>query len=235
MDKTDGAGPAATDTIGGPFSPERQSGSMSADASDPAHRSERPLRVVLDVRVGDACPLTDIDGSIAGIRAQQIDDICECEVVVDDDVVRLTRERGPDCVADIVHRHDCVPTITAVDGATVRIAVYPPDRDRIAALIADLRAAGYDVQTRQIRDLTGSDEEGKPGSLALIDRSRLTDKQRAAVEAALEAGYYDAEKGVTLDALAADLDISKSAVSRRLRAAEATVMRAAFGDADDGE
>jgi len=204
---------------------------MSADANAVSGRSDRPLRVVLDVRVGDACPLTDVDGSIAGIRARQIDDTCECEVVVDDDIVRLSRERGPDCVADVVHRHDCVPTITAVDGATVRIAVHPPDRDRIAALIEDLRAAGYDVQTRQIRDLRRSD--GKSGSLALIDRSRLTDKQRAAVEAAVAAGYYDAEKQVTLDALADDLGISKSAVSRRLRAAEATVMRAAFGDSDE--
>lgn len=189
----------------------------------------RPLWAVFEVQVDDACPLTEIEPPIASIQAQQIGDTCECEVVTDEDdvdVVRLERARGPDCLADLFHRHDCVPHVTAVREQSLRITVHPPKRETIGTLLSDIRAAGYNVRTERIRDLRNDDET--ESSLALIDRTVLTDKQRRAVELALEVGYYDDDKHATLETLAEELEISRSALSRRLRAAEAKLVRAVF-------
>jgi predicted DNA binding protein len=54
----------------------------------------------------------------------------------------------------------------------------------------------------------------------------LTAKQRAALEAALEAGYFDSPKRATLEGIAADMDISPQALSKRVRRATELVLRA---------
>ncbi|MEF8821518.1 MAG: helix-turn-helix domain-containing protein [Halovenus sp.] len=61
-------------------------------------------------------------------------------------------------------------------------------------------------------------------STVLCDLSILTEKQREAVELAVERGYYARDGDVDMDALADDLDISKSALSRRFKSAEAKLM-----------
>ena len=207
---------------------------MSTDAVDPqsgvGDPSRRGLWAVLDVTVENACPLTTLDRPISSVRTQQIGDTCECEVVTEGtpDVLRLERERGEDCLADLFHRHDCLPDVTGVRDQSLRIAVHPPDRETMAALVSDIRTAGYPVRTERIRDFQSAD--GVVRSLALIDRSVLTDKQRQAVELAVASGYYDETKRATLETIARELDISQSALSRRLRAAEAKLLRGVFGD-----
>lgn len=54
----------------------------------------------------------------------------------------------------------------------------------------------------------------------------LTNKQRAALEAALEAGYFDSPKRATLEGIAAEMDISPQALSKRVRRATELVLRA---------
>ena len=62
-----------------------------------------------------------------------------------------------------------------------------------------------------------------PRSSIRVDVEALTPKQWEALELAFEEGYYDQPRTVDLETLAAELSISKSAVSQRLRSAEARV------------
>lgn len=57
-----------------------------------------------------------------------------------------------------------------------------------------------------------------------VDTDEITPKQWEALDLAFEQGYYDRPRSVDLEELAAELSISKSAVSQRLRAAEATLI-----------
>lgn len=57
-----------------------------------------------------------------------------------------------------------------------------------------------------------------------VDVDEITPKQWEALALAFEKGYYDRPRTVDLEALAEELAISKSAVSQRLRAAEATLI-----------
>lgn len=59
-----------------------------------------------------------------------------------------------------------------------------------------------------------------------IDLGRVTAKQWEALELAHDRGYYDRPRDADLSELATELSISKSAVSQRLRAAEATIIDA---------
>jgi len=54
---------------------------------------------------------------------------------------------------------------------------------------------------------------------------RLTDRQREAVAAAVDCGYYDSPREGTVEEVAADLGISPGTAAEHLRKAEARVMR----------
>mgnify|MGYP000318434127 CR=1 FL=1 len=64
--------------------------------------------------------------------------------------------------------------------------------------------------------------------------SRLTDRQRAALEAAVETGYYEVPRDGTVADIAAILDCSTSTAGELVRKAEAAVIRefVAVGDRD---
>ncbi|MFB6196020.1 MAG: helix-turn-helix domain-containing protein [Haloplanus sp.] len=62
--------------------------------------------------------------------------------------------------------------------------------------------------------------------------TRLTDRQRAAVVAAVDCGYYDSPRDGTVADVAAALDIAPGTAAEHLRKAEAAVMRAAVGRDD---
>ncbi len=64
-----------------------------------------------------------------------------------------------------------------------------------------------------------------PGQSSVeVDVDEITPKQWEALALAFEEGYYDRPRDADLESLAAELEISKSAVSQRLRAAEATLI-----------
>jgi len=62
----------------------------------------------------------------------------------------------------------------------------------------------------------------------------LTDRQREAVELALERGYYDVPRTVTLDELGAELGITSGPMSARLRPTESKIIERAVRRLDGG-
>ena len=64
-----------------------------------------------------------------------------------------------------------------------------------------------------------------------FDLSSLTPKQRGSLELAVLRGYFDDDGDVALGDLADELDISKSALSQRLRTAQAKLVKDVFGEA----
>lgn len=61
-----------------------------------------------------------------------------------------------------------------------------------------------------------------------FDLSSLTQKQREAIELAVIRGYFDTDSETELRDLAAELDISKPAVSQRLRIAQSKLVQEIF-------
>ncbi|MFC6975764.1 helix-turn-helix domain-containing protein [Halomicroarcula sp. GCM10025709] len=64
--------------------------------------------------------------------------------------------------------------------------------------------------------------------MAATVETRLSDRQREAVEAALSLGYYDIPRTATHEAVADALDCAPSTAAEHLRKAESRVLHALF-------
>ncbi|MBX0325855.1 helix-turn-helix domain-containing protein [Halomicroarcula sp. F13] len=110
-------------------------------------------------------------------------------------------------------------------GILVRKPIVYRDRTMSARVVGDatalqraLEAApdGVDVQI---------DEIGRIESHTDDPVARLSDRQREAIDAALELGYYSQPRGATHEDVAAELDCAAPTASEHLQKAEATIVR----------
>lgn len=105
------------------------------------------------------------------------------------------------------------PVVFHVDGSATVAFVGPPGEVQSALdALADDVSVTVEAVTRYGRHPTQSGGGG------------LTDRQREAVEAAVELGYYGATRESSVEAVGAALGCSASTAAEHLRRAEATVM-----------
>jgi len=107
-----------------------------------------------------------------------------------------------------------VPPIVYDEDARMHLTVVG-DGDDLQALVEDVPEA-FAITVAEVGDY---DRRG-----ATVGTG-LTDRQVAAVEAAIEAGYYEVPRESGLDAVADELGCAASTASNHLRKAEAAVMR----------
>lgn len=130
-----------------------------------------------------------------------------------DQYVRSTITPGCFCLQ--FHQVECIPTFERTSRNTVIVTVQIPDRETLRDLISRIRATEATVSVKNITQSAS----GSEGSIQL-DVSEVTDKQLEALEAAVKTGYYDSPRQADLEVLAERLEVSKSAVSQRLKAVE---------------
>ncbi|MFW5948797.1 MAG: helix-turn-helix domain-containing protein [Halolamina sp.] len=92
--------------------------------------------------------------------------------------------------------------------------------DRLSTLRAALDDRGTDYQLGRIRGVN-------------VEEDVLTAHQRDVLEAAIDAGYYEQPRDVSLTALAAELEMAKSTLSGVLRRAEAALVTSYVDDGVD--
>ncbi len=136
------------------------------------------------------------------------------------DVTALITWKIPPDLAAIVRGlgGDFVPAEPFVIGPEETVVSFLAAEDRLAAvhaLLGDLRVRYRVSAVRPFR--------GDRGSLAA-----LTARQRAVLELAHRLGYYETPARVGLDRLAAALGVSRAAISKTLRRAEARLIAAAL-------
>lgn len=195
-----------------------------------------PLEVllVIDTDAVVGCPLAgrDVDMVSQAVTRSSRDAETTCQVVTEGDE-RCGYERtavDETCPCRIFDTHDCIADIEAVRKGRLRYALVVPSRAVVRSIITDLRALGTTVSVERIRAHT-------PGA-ATSGRVTLTPKQREALAAAVEAGYYARPREATLEDLAEELDLTRSAVSQRLTGVERKLVHdraqaVAPGPADD--
>lgn len=139
-----------------------------------------------------------------------------------------------------------VTVIDTVNGSSLLRCRYATEHGGVegiaAADVTLLRAAGdADGWTVQVRGDSATDVSAfhrgctdvgldptlveLHGLTEIDDAPSLTEPQREALVLADEMGYFDDERSVTLDDIADDLDISRQALSNRLRRGYRTLIR----------
>jgi predicted DNA binding protein len=105
----------------------------------------------------------------------------------------------------------------------LRVSLTVADRDTLLEMMAAIDDRNVPVRTEDIFRLSLHETE-----TATLDLKKLTDKQRETLEIALRTGYYEQPRKADLSDLADEIGVSKSAVSQRLRSAEAKIIKNAF-------
>lgn len=129
----------------------------------------------------------------------------------DEHLYRVTLAKEVRLVRELIHGYD--GTITEVygdaDGWTLEVRF--PDRERFSELDDEFEQYGIHPTYETIESVDDSDDEAM---------SVLTDSQRRSIELAVDRGYYQVPREVSLQELAREMDISHQALSERLRRAE---------------
>jgi len=168
------------------------------------------------------------EGADADSVSQQVksgedgDGECHTEVVRErEDGTESSYLVGPvtrDCVCPVFESHDCIPEIESVEGGEILVSVTARDGSEVREVIEEIKKTGASVKLER---LINNGETSGSVSLKIRD---VTEKQRDALEAAVEMGYYEKPREASLEDLALEIGVSKSAVSQRLNCVEAKLV-----------
>ncbi|QKY17574.1 helix-turn-helix domain-containing protein [Halorubrum sp. CBA1229] len=189
---------------------------------------ERQLRVDLEVDPADEwdCPMVTQAESASEVTVNAVGDECTVEVhpAGGEGIRRDRGEVSEDCLCRVFQEFGHVPHVRRVDEGTVLVTSYVDDRAAVREVVAALRSVLDRVRLVRLAVVTGPESTEQ----ATVDLSALTPKQREGMELAVVRGYFDDDGDVSLGELADELDISKSALSQRLRAAQAKLVTDVF-------
>jgi predicted DNA binding protein len=136
----------------------------------------------------------------------------------------IKQETCSGCVCHEFDKYDCPPKIEEVEQEQCIVSCHLPNRERLRSLIEDLKSVSERVRLLRIVEVEQR-EGGEEHSRSLrFDLTTLTEIQRKTLELAVTNGYYDDPQTISLAELAEKLDITKSALSRRIKRAEANLV-----------
>jgi predicted DNA binding protein len=214
---------------------------MSGDEDSAAGDRRRSRQLLAELSVdldrSSDCPLTRIDGEVVDVHHQLVDDECRADATVrpgaDDDpaVVHATADVTSACPCAAFAAVDCVPDVVAAAEGRLRVRTYLPDRETLTELVERLRETAVGLRLRRLRRVDRA-QPAAGSETVTVELTGLTEKQREAATRAVATGYYETPREISFEELAADLGISKSALSQRLNAVESALTTAAF-PADD--
>ena len=117
---------------------------------------------------------------------------------------------------DLVRRYDligAVPVVMSQGHASLSLALRKPTFQR---MIRELRRRGFELEVMEVRPFRAGQTQGG-----------LTPKQRARFQAAVENGFFDVPRRVTLEELARRSSVRKSAFAESLALARRKILMAA--------
>ncbi len=186
-----------------------------------------------DLWCDDHCDLLRVRGADAATFLDSVRDDLTVRDELDGDreCVAVT-----DCLADscaavdpLVAAHDCVlvPPLSYVDGRRL-LRVLALDGERLQGLYRDLRSE-WPVEV--VSKHTGVGTAGAtPERRGADPLASLTDRQREALELAVEGGYYERPRETTTEAIGETMGIDRRTVEEHLRKVEARILRSVLAD-----
>jgi len=135
-------------------------------------------------------------------------------------VYRFERDRSEPCFCERIEEFGCpVVDIHSVEG-TLRVVFRPTDVETLQGIVGALREEFGDVTLEHLVQ-SGDPEEG---DTVVVDRGRLTDRQREVLETAYAMGYFEHPKGANAQEVAAELDINSATLRGHLSAAQSKLL-----------
>ena len=181
----------------------------------------------------DWCPLVDLEPPVRVSDQQFHDGTCQIDAQRWDEgemsTVRITQECDGGCPSEVLMTEGYVPQLKEIHSEWVVVGMHLGERAEVTDVVDLLRSVAERVSLRQLVRV----EQDSTTETALLDLRDLTEKQRETVTLAISEGYYRQPRRASISDLADEFDVSASAVSNRLSAAESKVMRTVFDSLDD--
>ncbi len=133
-------------------------------------------------------------------------------------VYRYARPDDPVCACRIVESLDVPVADTRAENGVLYVTVHLPDLDRLRDVVSALGEVSDRVAVQYL--LQGS---GGPAGVAdrqVVDRGRLTERQREVLRTAYRMGYFERPRDANASTVADALDISASTFAEHLAVAQ---------------
>ncbi|MFC7229401.1 helix-turn-helix domain-containing protein [Salinirubellus salinus] len=162
------------------------------------------------------------DRFVAHLRAQPaVDDVAVVYRDAGDVLIRAGWQLAPGTLLHFLAGED-VALVSATGTADGWVVELRSERDVLRRIERFCRERAIEMTLRRVYEATALEAlEREPSGTP----EGLTRLQHETLVRALEAGYFEEPREVTLEELAADLGVSSRAVSRRLRRGVANVLR----------
>lgn len=197
---------------------------------------DRELRIVLEIERGGLCVMDDIEGDIMDVDVRLEGDDCRVDLSVNcpeqDGLSKkqFTSDICDHCPGVPFAKYGCIPRYQTVERGSFVMETYIEDTATLSAMVEDIRERCERVVVHSLMSVT----DERHTDHCSVDLSVLTPKQCEAMFKAKRAGYYDPDSTVQLEEIAAQMDISSSALSQRLNRAEANIVRQISSGCDCG-
>jgi len=208
--------------------PDPSSGTSVQGSSAPQDVERRALRVVLEIVPGGPCFIDEFEGDIVDVDVRLGGGRCHCDVSLrasgdTSHVVRKYRSKPicDHCPGAVMSQYSCLPRYKRVGDGWFILETCVSDIPTVSEIVGESKRLSDRVTVRSLVPI----EPSALPDICDVDMTRLTTKQRQAVHAAIETGYYDPDSSTSLDQVAARLSLSSAALSQRLKRAEANIMR----------
>ncbi|PSQ16437.1 hypothetical protein BRD00_10620 [Halobacteriales archaeon QS_8_69_26] len=106
-------------------------------------------------------------------------------------------------------------------GGSLFLTLHVEDVDRLREVVGDLRERYGEVRVQSLASAGG---DGPGGDLVTVRRGRLTDRQREALETAVEMGYFEYPREANASEVAEAMGIGPSTLIEHLTAAQRKVL-----------
>ena len=136
-------------------------------------------------------------------------------------VYRFERDTSEPCFCERIESFGCpVVDIHAEDGR-LRVVFRPADVETLQEIVTALREEFGDLSLEHLV------QSGDPTErdTVVVDRGRLTERQREVLETAYEMGYFEHPKGANAGEVADALDINSATLRGHLSAAQSKLLQ----------
>jgi len=166
----------------------------------------------------------------ADLAADHPELLGEAEPVVDvgeERVFQFERPADADCACSVVEALDYPLADVRVEDGELRLTLHLEDRTALREIVAELDDVAERVAVRYLVQGTAEGDGG--GDAAVVDRGRLTERQREVLATAHEMGYFEYPGGANATQVAESLDITVSTFSEHLSRAQSRLLADLLG------
>jgi predicted DNA binding protein len=175
------------------------------DGNDPAVAEEFRMSSDVDIDVDSVDTPSDATGVV---------DIGE------DRVYRFDRDTEAACPCAVVESLGSPLADVRVRNGILHLTLHPENVECLRSIVAALNDAAVDVELEYLVHAGGGDDADP----TVVDRSRLTDRQREVIRTAHEMGYFEYPRRANATTVADELGIGLSTFSEHLAAAQGAML-----------